>query len=47
MIDLHGLYVAEAVQIAKDQVQAARSRSDDVVRFIVGESFDEPCRMCT
>ncbi len=46
MIDLHGLYVAEAVQLAEDQVQAARSRDDEVVRFIVGESFDKPRRMC-
>jgi len=37
MIDLHGLYVAEAVRLAKDQVQTARSRGDDVVRFIVGK----------
>jgi hypothetical protein len=46
MIDLHALYVAEAIQVAKDQVQTARSRGADVVRFIVGESFDKPCRMC-
>ena len=38
-VDLHGLYVAEAVQFAKDQVQTARSRGKDGVRFIVGESF--------
>ncbi|KAI9463660.1 hypothetical protein BJY52DRAFT_1252955, partial [Lactarius psammicola] len=38
-IDLHGLYVAEAVQLAKDQVQAARSRGDEVVRFIVGKGL--------
>ena len=40
MIDLHGLHVSEAIRHAKDQVQTARSRGDDVVRFIVGEAFD-------
>jgi hypothetical protein len=44
MIDLHGLYVLEALQFAKDQVQAAESRGDEVVRFIVGESFDNHLR---
>ncbi len=43
MIDLHGLYVAEAIQVAKDQLQTARSRGDEVVRFIVGEFFDNLC----
>ncbi|KAI9463667.1 hypothetical protein BJY52DRAFT_1404676 [Lactarius psammicola] len=38
-IDLHGLHVAEAVQLAKDQVQAARSRGDEEVRFIVGKGL--------
>lgn len=42
MVDLHGLYVAEAVQFAKYEVQNARSRGDKVVRFIVGESFVKP-----
>ena len=46
MIDLHGLHVAEAVRVAKDQVQTARSSGNKVVRFIVGKSFDKPCRMC-
>jgi len=39
MIDLHGLYVAEAVQIAKDHVQTAILRGDEVVRFIVGKGL--------
>ncbi|KAI9428478.1 hypothetical protein H4582DRAFT_1831051, partial [Lactarius indigo] len=39
MIDLHGLYVAEAIQVAKDQLQTARSRGDEVVRFIVGKGL--------
>jgi len=39
MIDLHGLYVAEAIRVAKEQVQAARSRGDEVVRFIVGATL--------
>jgi len=38
-IDLHGLYVAEAVQFARDQVQTARLRGDEVVRFIVGKGL--------
>ncbi|KAH9061242.1 hypothetical protein EDB87DRAFT_1560492 [Lactarius vividus] len=39
MIDLHGLYVDEAIQISKDQVETARSRGDEVVRFIVGKGL--------
>ncbi|KAH9083547.1 hypothetical protein EDB83DRAFT_27041 [Lactarius deliciosus] len=31
-VDLHGLYVAEAVQFAKDQVEIARSRGDEAVQ---------------
>ncbi|KAH9083553.1 hypothetical protein EDB83DRAFT_2212788 [Lactarius deliciosus] len=38
-IDLHGLYVAEAIQVAEDQVQTARGRGDEVVRFIVGKGL--------
>ncbi|KAH9176285.1 hypothetical protein EDB89DRAFT_2240568 [Lactarius sanguifluus] len=38
-IDLHGLYVAEAVQFAKDQVETARSRGDEAVRYIVGKGL--------
>ncbi|KAH9176284.1 hypothetical protein EDB89DRAFT_1940257 [Lactarius sanguifluus] len=38
-IDLHGLYVAEAIQVAEDQVQTARWRGDEVVRFIVGKGL--------
>ena len=41
MIDLHGLQVAEAIAFAKDELQSAKSRGDEVVRFIVGESFDK------
>ena len=39
MIDLHDLHVPEAVQFARDEVQNARSRGNEVVRFITGESF--------
>jgi hypothetical protein len=46
MIDLHSLYVDEATKVAKDQVRAATSRGDEVVQFIVGESFGKPSRMC-
>jgi len=39
MIDLHGLYVAEAIGFAKEEFQSARSRGDEVVRFIVGKGL--------
>ncbi|KAH8979137.1 hypothetical protein EDB92DRAFT_1905837 [Lactarius akahatsu] len=39
MIDLHGLRVAEAIQVAKDELETARSRGDEVVRFIVGKGL--------
>jgi hypothetical protein len=35
-IDLHGLYVNEALKYAKLEFQSAVLRSDKVVRFIVG-----------
>ncbi|KAH8990462.1 hypothetical protein EDB92DRAFT_745659 [Lactarius akahatsu] len=38
-IDLHGLYVAEAIQVAKDQLQTAGLRGDKVVRLIVGKGL--------
>jgi hypothetical protein len=38
MIDLHGLYVDEALQYAKEAFQSAILRNDKVVRFIVGTS---------
>ncbi|KAH9040806.1 hypothetical protein EDB85DRAFT_2109281 [Lactarius pseudohatsudake] len=38
-IDLHGLHVDEALQFAEDQLQTARSRGDEVVRFIVGKGL--------
>ncbi|KAH9047899.1 hypothetical protein EDB84DRAFT_1673377 [Lactarius hengduanensis] len=38
-IDLHGLYVTEAIQVAEDKVQTARWRGDEVVRFIVGKGL--------
>ncbi|KAI0305614.1 hypothetical protein B0F90DRAFT_1553247, partial [Multifurca ochricompacta] len=37
MIDLHGLYVHEAVRFAKEQLQVATFRDDEEVRFIVGK----------
>ena len=42
MIDLHDLYVAEALQFVKDEVQNARSRGKEVVHFITGECFVKP-----
>ncbi|KAH9019011.1 hypothetical protein EDB85DRAFT_595977 [Lactarius pseudohatsudake] len=38
-IDLHGLCVAEAIQVANAQLQIARLRRDEVVRFIVGKGL--------
>ncbi|KAH8990461.1 hypothetical protein EDB92DRAFT_1863842 [Lactarius akahatsu] len=38
-IDLHSLHVDEALQFAEDQLQTARSRGDEVVRFIVGKGL--------
>ncbi|KAH9061326.1 Smr-domain-containing protein [Lactarius vividus] len=39
MVDLHGLYVAEAVRFAKEQLRSARLKRDDVVYFIVGKGL--------
>ncbi|KAH9047907.1 hypothetical protein EDB84DRAFT_1459655 [Lactarius hengduanensis] len=39
MIDLHGLSVAEAIQVAKDKLETARSRGDEFVPFIVGKGL--------
>ncbi|KAN0133988.1 hypothetical protein V8E53_008206, partial [Lactarius tabidus] len=39
MIDLHGLLVAEAIEFAKEELQSAKSRGDEVVRFIVGKGL--------
>ncbi|KAH9061245.1 hypothetical protein EDB87DRAFT_405601 [Lactarius vividus] len=39
MIDLHGLYVAEAVEFADDLLQYTRSRGDEVAHFIVGKGL--------
>jgi DNA-nicking Smr family endonuclease len=38
-IDLHGLYVAEAVGFAKEELRSAMTRGDEVVRFIVGKGL--------
>lgn len=38
MVDLHGLYVDEALEYAKKVFQSALLRNDKVVRFIVGTS---------
>ncbi|KAH0827911.1 hypothetical protein J3R83DRAFT_3540 [Lanmaoa asiatica] len=37
-IDLHGLYVKEAVSYVDKSVQEARQRGDAEIRFIVGKS---------
>jgi hypothetical protein len=36
MIDLHGLYVEEALEYANKEFQSALLRNNKVVRFIVG-----------
>jgi hypothetical protein len=36
MVDLHSLYVEEALEYAKEAFQSATPRDDKVVRFIVG-----------
>ena len=41
MVDLHGLYVHEAVRYAKQELESASRRDDEVVRFIVGTSINE------
>jgi hypothetical protein len=44
MVDLHGLYVAEAVEYAKEELRSATYRNDNAVSFIVGMclSFNGP-----
>ncbi|KAH9040808.1 hypothetical protein EDB85DRAFT_1886874 [Lactarius pseudohatsudake] len=37
MIDLHGLYVVEAVEFADELLHHTRSRGDEVAHFIVGK----------
>ncbi|KAH9061248.1 hypothetical protein EDB87DRAFT_405529 [Lactarius vividus] len=39
MVDLHRLYVAEAVRFAKEQLRSAKLKRDDVVYFIVGKGL--------
>ncbi|KAH9083549.1 hypothetical protein EDB83DRAFT_27151 [Lactarius deliciosus] len=39
MVDLHRLYVAEAVRFAKEQLRSARLKRNDVVYFIVGKGL--------
>jgi hypothetical protein len=38
-IDLHGLYVKEAIQYSERAVHEARQRGDSEVRLIVGASM--------
>ena len=40
-VDFHGLYVHEAVRYAKQELESASQRDDEVVRFIVGTSINE------
>lgn len=47
-IDLHGLYVKEAVSYVDKSIQEARQRGDTEIRLIVGKShpnsYDKTCR---
>ena len=36
-MDLHGLFVKEAVDFTEEAIRDARARGDDEVRLIVGE----------
>jgi hypothetical protein len=46
-VDLHDLYVAEAMGYAKKELQSALYRDDDEICFIVGTSFSHPCGICS
>jgi len=46
-VDLHGLYVAEAMECAKKELESATYRNDDEICFIVGTSFSDPCGVCS
>jgi len=39
MVDLHGLYVPEAIEYAKKEIESATCRRDDEVCFIVGKGL--------
>ncbi|KAI0256070.1 hypothetical protein BJV78DRAFT_1118289 [Lactifluus subvellereus] len=39
MVDFHGLHVREAVRYAKQELESASRRDDEVVRFIVGKGL--------
>ena len=38
-IDLHGLYVKEAIRYTDQSIQEARARGDTKIKFIVGASL--------
>ena len=42
-VDLHGLYVLEALEYAKKELQSAIYRDDDKICFITGASFSDHC----
>ena len=43
MVDLHGLYVPEAIEYAKKEIESATCRRDDEIYFTVGTSYNEAC----
>lgn len=44
-VDLHGLYVKEAIRYTEKSIEEARGRGDAEVRFIVG-MWTRSCRHC-
>ena len=47
MVDLHSLYVPEAIEYATKTIESATCRRDDEIYFIVGVSYNEPCGVYT
>ena len=45
-IDLHGLFVSEALEYAEQGFELATLRADRVIRFIVGTSFNGVFNVC-
>jgi hypothetical protein len=46
-VDLHGLYVREAIQYAEQELQSASLTDNETVRFIVGTSYPKLFHVCS
>jgi DNA-nicking Smr family endonuclease len=46
-VDLHGLYVSEALEYAKQELESARYRNDEEICFITGTSSSDPYCICS